>query len=215
MIPYLAVFSTSFLGYFYSNVISIPNASFLTIKIVSTLCGALWGLLISLLSPKSPKSQRVLCYVSCLIMSMLSGGSLFAMFMYMSMLHQPEAILSLIRPPFGGGFLFFVTFNTILELVLYPCLLSTIKGLDIISFSAILYYLSRAATYVYFVPKIFHFMTLEPTIAAADSAVVTEVLQWIKLSWIRCAIDCIASVMLFIAIHYKYPAQVAPRKKKE
>jgi len=62
-----------------------------------------------------------------------------------------------------------------------------------------LFYLSRAWTYLYFVPQIFRFMTL-PVDVPLSPKVATSVLKWVTLSWIRCAIDGVTAILFLRSV---------------
>ena len=74
------------------------------------------------------------------------------------------------QPPFAGGFLFFVIFNSIIEIILFPLLLHfywdhSLSNRFLSVTSGALYYGCRAWTYTYFVPSIFKascFTTITP-----------------------------------------------------
>lgn len=139
--------------------------------------------------------------------SLLTGGSIFAMLMYeLYMKHStPSHLLDLIRPPLQGGFIFFVIFNTLLEVVFYPLLLlvrghwSDTKQVSTwILRGAALFYLGRAWTYLHFVPKVMGYMKL--THGDLSDAVIAEIHLWIRLSWLRTALDFFTMVCLLSAI---------------
>ncbi|RYG68064.1 hypothetical protein EON64_05995 [archaeon] len=61
-----------------------------------------------------------------------------------------------------------------------------------------MFYLGRARTYLHFVPKVMGYMEL--THADLTDALVDEIHQWIRLSWIRTALDVLTMVCLFSAV---------------
>jgi hypothetical protein len=61
-----------------------------------------------------------------------------------------------------------------------------------------LYYLSRAWTYLYFVPRILGFMQA-PAGEPLTTEVAGQVVQWVNLSWIRAGIDGVVEILLLVA----------------
>jgi hypothetical protein len=62
----------------------------------------------------------------------------------------------------------------------------------------VLFYLSRAWTYIYFVPQIFKFMSI-PGDTALSYDVGSAVLTWVNLSWITCAIGGVVAILFLRA----------------
>src|SRR5262244_3087908 len=54
-------------------------------------------------------------YAGAFVATTLFGGSLFAMMLYASASRAPQWALLFMRPPFNGGFTFFVMFNSLME----------------------------------------------------------------------------------------------------
>jgi len=87
--------------------------------VIGALAGLIWGLVVGrivywlgrhggwgeMLAVRSVQ-------LGVLIATTLFGGSLFAMMQYAFVLSTPEAVLALMRRPLGGGFTFFVVFNS-------------------------------------------------------------------------------------------------------
>ena len=151
-----------------------------------------------------PKPKRANCwlYVSAFVAATLFGGSLFAMMLYAAASTSPQSLLLFIRPPFKGGFTFFVIFNSLMEWLLLPGALFLNWRIparrNLLIIGAILYYSSRCWTYAYFVPAIFRFMNL-PADSSLSPDVASEIMRWVKLSWIRCAVDGVLSCLLLYA----------------
>lgn len=131
----------------------------------------------------------------------LFGGSLFAMMLY-AFAADPASILTLIRPPFKGGFTFFVIFNSSMEWLLLPATLYLNWRISTrrkpLLYGAILYYCARAWTYIYFVPAIFKLMAT-PVTHPLSPELASEIMRWVNLSWIRCAVDGILAALLLFA----------------
>jgi hypothetical protein len=118
------------------------------------------------------------------------------------------------KPPFGGGFFFFVLFNSTMELILFPLLVENLleystKFKLLIGGSSIIYYVSRTWTYLYFAPTImFEFMPLAMKEDFTKESFLQQILlgkeveYWIQMSWLRTAMDAVASFLLFTAIYY-------------
>ncbi len=140
-------------------------------------------------------------YCGVFIATTLFGGSLFAMMLYAAA--TPQSVLLLLQPPFRGGFNFFVIFNSLLEWLLLPIILflnwripARKKALLV---GTTLYYCARCWTYVYFVPIFFELMALpQGQLVSADLA--NQMMLWVNLSWIRCAIDGVLATVLLYAI---------------
>jgi hypothetical protein len=158
------------------------------------------SILLSNLRNRKQQLENPALYLSTFVALTLFGGSLFAMMLYASAT-DAASILTLIRSPFKGGFTFFVIFNSSLELFLLPATLilnwrNPTRRKPLLC-GAILYYCARAWTYIYFVPMIFKLMAV-PTSALVPQELASEVMKWVNLSWIRCAIDGnLAALLLF------------------
>jgi hypothetical protein len=172
--------------------------------IIGGITGLFWGILVGFGSRWAARQwsslpRRWLDFAVFVAMT-LFGGSLFAMLLYVAS-PTPENVLTLLRPPFKGGFSFFVTFNSLMEWVVIPVavfLIGDISDVDAFLWLAVLFYLSRAWTYIYFVPQIFRFMALEAG-TPLSSEVASDILKWVNLSWIRCTIDGIVAVLFLRA----------------
>jgi len=174
-------------------------------SIIGGVAGLVWGIFVGLGSTwaarRWPNLPRRWLHIGAFIATILFGGSLFAMLLYVAS-PTPENILALMRPPFKGGFTFFVIFNSLVEWLVIPVAMflnwqHPLRRSLLIA-CGVLFYLSRAWTYVYFVPQIFQFMVLKPgTSISPDLA--SAILKWVNLSWIRCAIDGVMAVLFFRA----------------
>ena len=176
---------------------------------IGALGGLAWGLIVGRttywLGRREGSGQKLAArslYLGVLVATTLFGGSLFAMMLYASALSTPETVLGLMRAPFGGGFAFFVVFNSLMEWFLLPAILYLNWHLrtrrTLIVASATLYYLSRAWTYLYFVPRIFEFMEA-PAGGMLTPDLVSQIIQWVNLSWIRTAVDGVVAILFLIA----------------
>ena len=152
--------------------------------------------------PAKRKLANRCLYLSTFVACMLFGGSLFAMMLYASAGGSAESILLQIRPPFKGGFTFFVIFNSSMEWLLIPATLFLNWRLRArrtpLLWGAILYYCARAWTYIYFVPAIFKLMAV-PAGTQISPELAGQIMQWVNLSWIRCAIDGVLAALLLFA----------------
>lgn len=141
-------------------------------------------------------------YVSAVFAITLFGGSLFAMTLYASASASPQSQLLLMRSPFKGGFTFFVIFNSLMEWLMLPGALFLNWRIpsrrNLLIVGALLYYSSRCWTYIYFVPAIFRFMSVPPD-NPLSSDLASEIMRWVNLSWIRCAVDGVLACMLLYA----------------
>ena len=176
---------------------------------IGALVGLTWGLIVGRtadwLGRREGWGQEVAIwslFLGALVATTLFGGALFQMMLYASALSVPETVLGLMRPPLAGGFTFFVVFNSLLEWLLLPSILylnwhfPTRRRLIIAS--AILYYVSRAWTYLYFAPRIFEFMEVS-TGGSLTPDLVSQIIQWVNLSWIRVASDGVVAVLFLLA----------------
>ena len=149
-----------------------------------------------------PSLPRRWLFVAAFIATTLFGGSLFAMLLYVAS-PTPENILTLMRPPFKGGFAFFVTFNSLMEWLVIPVAVflnwNYPRRRPFLVACAVLFYLSRAWTYIYFVPQIFQFMAV-PAGASISPEVANGVAKWVNLSWIRYASDGVVAVLFLRAV---------------
>ena len=176
---------------------------------IGALVGLTWGLIVGRtadwLSRRAAWGQalaRWSLYLGALVATTLFGGALFQMMQYASALSVPQTLLGLMRPPLGGGFTFFVVFNSLLEWLLLPSILCLnwhlARRRRLIIASVILYYLSRAWTYLYFVPRIFEFLEVS-TGGSLRADLVSQMIHWVNLSWIRAASDGVVAVLLLLA----------------
>jgi hypothetical protein len=149
-----------------------------------------------------PKTANRWLYVTAFVGTALFGGSLFAMTLYTSASASPHLILLFIRPPFKGGFTFFVIFNSLMEWLLLPGALFLNWRIparrNLLIVGALLYYSSRCWTYVYFVPAIFRFMSV-PADNPLSPDLASQIMRWVNLSWIRCAVDGVLACVLLYA----------------
>jgi hypothetical protein len=169
--------------------------------VIGGVTGLIWGILVGLASTWTARRWSSLpkrwLYFAVFVATTLFGGSLLAMLLYVAS-PTPENILALMRAPFKGGFTFFVIFNSLMEWLILPAALflnwQRSQRRPLLIICAVLFYLSRVWTYVYFVPQIFHFMTINPG-ASISTDVATGVLRWVNLSWIRCGIDGLVAIL--------------------
>jgi len=152
--------------------------------------------------------------VSTFFSAILSGGALFGMLMYTSVQFDPMVILQFMKPPASGGFLFFVVFNTTMELFMYPLIFlrftNKSKQLrNVLCGSGVLFYFCRAWSYIYFIPLIMEsFLPLAIQSPLSLTHVQSqEIVTWTQLSWLRCILDNLASVLLFCGIYIFEEAQ--------
>jgi hypothetical protein len=198
--PYIIVtFATTLIGALGSS-LGGPIAA-----IIGAIVGLGWGIGVGILSAwlvrRWPSiSRRWLC-IGAFIAATLFGGSLFAMLLYVAS-PTPENILALMRPPWKGGFTFFVIFNSLMEWLVIPLALflnqKYPRRRPLLITCAVLFYLSRVWSYVYFVPQIFRFMRIQTT-EPISGKVASDVLKWVNLSWIRCAIDGVVAILFLRA----------------
>ena len=94
---------------------------------IGGLAGLVWGLTVGYTADRLNRCERWAeklavrsLYLGVLVATTLFGGSLFAMMLYASSLSVPETVLGLMQPPLGGGFAFFVIFNSLMEWLLCP-----------------------------------------------------------------------------------------------
>jgi hypothetical protein len=176
---------------------------------VGALIGMGWGLLVGWmagwLNRREGWAWKIAdqsVWLAVLAATSLFGGSLFAMMLYGPALSDPETVFVLMRPPLKGGLTFFLIFNTLMEWLVIPAVLSLNWHLSrrraLIAAGALLYYAARAWTYVYFVPNIFAFMAT-PAGAALSAELIGRVRAWVLLSWIRTGIDGVLAVLFLFA----------------
>ena len=193
------------IGFATSNLIDYEPKYF--IWSLGSFVGLVWGfLLINILKVfKSKTIATILLYISTAIMTILFGGSLFLMLI--NYVLDTTAILELMRPPAGGGIFFFITFNSLLELILLQATLYTCSKFSTNTVLKYLYaaifpfFAARIWTYFYFVPTIFQFMKI-PSNEVLSPATQADITIWVNLSWIRCFIDGFCSLCLFVAVYY-------------
>jgi hypothetical protein len=105
--PYLVVLSATTAMGALSSSLGGPVAA-----TIGAVAGFAWALIVGLVSSwlgaRMPEFSRRWLFSAAFIATTLFGGSLFAMLLYVSAATS-ENILTLIRPPFKGGFTFFVT----------------------------------------------------------------------------------------------------------
>jgi len=219
----ISITLTGFIGCCSSLMINNINISPVVICICSTIIGILWGIIITSNHVNNILQSHIrtliLLWISTFCFCILSGGSLFGMITYSLMISKPISILQLMKPPNGGGFLFFVLFNTLMELILFPLLVNRLYNHSIninrmLLTSSSIYYTSRAWTYIYFAPVIVNtFIPIaSKEIITLDTILESQLIQWIQLSWIRCFADCFSSFILLVVIS-EYSSNPKPIKK--
>jgi len=174
-------------------------------SIIGGIAGLVWGILVGLGSQwaarRWPSLPRRWLHIGAFIATTLFGGSLFAMLLYVAS-PTPENILGLMRPPFKGGFTFFVIFNSLMEWLILPTALFSNwnhpRRRPLLVACAALFYLSRVWTYLYFVPQIFKFMATQVG-TPIPAEIASSVVKWVALSWIGCAIDGVVAVVFLRA----------------
>jgi hypothetical protein len=172
---------------------------------IGGVTGLVWGILVGFGSRWTARHLPTLpgrwLDFAVFVGTTLFGGSLFAMLLYVAS-PTPENVLTVMRPPFKGGFAFFVTFNSLMEWLVIPVAVFLNwrypRRRRLLVACAVLFYLSRAWTYIYFVPQIFKFMALQAG-APISSDLASDILKWVNLSWIRCAIDGTVAVLFLRA----------------
>lgn len=226
---YISIGLTAFIGLFSSNMIdkSMLNTNKITIFAIGTIIGILWGIVITneyitSFFNRSHFMTQILLLISTFSFCLLSGGSLFGMMSYSAIQNNPIAILQFMKPPIGGGFVFFVLFNTLMELIFFPLLMNRLYNYSnvinrMISISCGIYYLSRAWTYLYFAPIIVNIFIpmASQDIITLDIKLENQIYQWIQLSWLRCIADIISSfILLLIIIEYNITTSVINKKSE-
>ena len=174
-------------------------------SIIGGVAGLIWGILIgfasTLVARRWPKFPSRWLYFGAVIAATLFGGSLFAMLLYVAS-PTPENILALMRPPWKGGLTFFVIFNSLMEWFVIPVAVfvnwQNPRRRPLLIACAVLFYLSRVWSYIYFVPQIFQFMTVSSG-GALSSELAASVVKWVNLSWLRCAFDGVVAVLFLRA----------------
>jgi hypothetical protein len=198
--PYVIVsFATTLIGALGSS-LGGPIAS-----IIGAIVGLGWGIgfgfLSAWLSRRWPNISRRWLFMGAFIAATLFGGSLFAMLLYVAS-PTSENIHALMRPPWKGGFTFFVIFNSLMEWLVIPLAVflnwQHTRRRSLLIACGVLFYLSRVWTYIYFVPQIFQFMRI-PATEPISVDVANGVLKWVNLSWIRCAIDGVVAILFLRA----------------
>jgi hypothetical protein len=175
---------------------------------LGALAGAAWGLLVGwtagLVRRRTTRFDTWALRSTAtagFVMAALFGGALFQMLLYVAA-SAPQSVLGLMQPPFKGGFTFFLLFNTLAEWLVIPLALfmnwHIARRRRLLVAGAVLYYGARVWTYVYFVPRIFEFMTLSTT-AALTAANAARIMNWVQLSWIRLAIDGAVAMLFALA----------------
>lgn len=193
------------IGFASSNIVELGSKY--VIWTIGTIVGLLWGfILIHILKIFANKATAtILLYLSTATMAILFGGSLFGMLMNAAL--DPVDILRMMKPPVGGGILFFVIFNSLLEMILlqatlFTCNKFSTKQVQYCLYGAIFpFFSARVWTYFYFVPTIFRFTQL-PVYDALPAPLNAEIMTWVNLSWIRCFIDGTSTLCLFLAVYY-------------
>lgn len=175
------------IGFASSNLIQYEPKYFMWS--VGASVGLVWGfLLITTLKVFKTKTiATVLLYLSTAIMTLLFGGSLFIMLI--NYVLDATAILQLMRPPISGGIVFFITFNSLLELILlqatlYTCNIYSTNTVQKYVHAAVLpFFAARVWTYFYFVPTIFQFMKI-PANEVLSATTQADITTWVNLSFI-------------------------------
>ena len=173
--------------------------------IIGAAAGFAWGVLIGFaairLNRLMPRLAGCWLFIAAFIATTLFGGTLFAMLLYGAE-RTPEGMLGLMRAPLKGGFTFFVIFNSLMEWFVIPVALflnwqHPLRRPLLIA-CAVLSYLSRAWSYLYFVPQILRFMVMRTGASISDD-MARSVSNWVNLSWLRCLIDGVTAILFLRA----------------
>jgi hypothetical protein len=114
-----------------------------------------------------PALANVSVFLATLSWGLLAGGALLEIMLLSAGLGTPSTTFTMIHPPFGGSFNFFIiTLNSLMEWLLIPAALFLNwyipKRRTLIVTAAVVFHAMRVWTYVYFVPNIFEFATIPP-----------------------------------------------------
>jgi hypothetical protein len=72
------------------------------------------------------------------------------------------------------------------------------KRRTLIVIAAVVFYAMRIWTYVYFVPSIFEFATIQPD-GPFSAELVERFRLWVNLSWLRLGIDVLTNLLFLLA----------------
>eukprot|EP00455_Lapot_gusevi_P044963 TRINITY_DN5702_c0_g1_i1.p1 TRINITY_DN5702_c0_g1~~TRINITY_DN5702_c0_g1_i1.p1 ORF type:complete len:143 (+),score=24.68 TRINITY_DN5702_c0_g1_i1:65-493(+) len=141
------------------------------------------------------------------------------MMLFTPALSTPEKVLAVMQPPMSGGFLFFVIFNMSMEWLCLPVSLwanwKVSARRNPLVIAAILFYAGRVWSYTFFIPRIMtEFMPLPPGQPLTDKAA-ADLVQWVQLSWVRCALDGIACVLILYALSLRVQPNSNSAKSKD
>ncbi|WP_279580396.1 hypothetical protein [Fodinicola feengrottensis] len=133
---------------------------------------------------------------------LLTPGILLELMMF----PNPDAYLSMIQTAGNGTVGFYATFNPLTEWILVPLALffnwrSPVRR-KIAIVAAVLYYLERVATYLYFAPAVLRWQGSQKSAELVQQ----QVGGWLSIDWMRMAVDGL-TIVLFVAITF-LPAPV-------
>lgn len=151
-------------------------------------------------NPVNAPNGSAIAVALCATM-LLTPGILLELMMFPS----PDAYLSMIESAGNGTVGFYATFNPLNEWVLVPLALffnwrSPIRR-RIAIVAAVLYYLERVATYLYFAPAVLRWQA-----SPKSAELVQQVGNWLSVDWSRMAVDGLM-IVLFVAITF-FPGPV-------
>ena len=179
--------------------------------VAGVLVGALWGLGLVWLARRLSRSdvQRrkwtdVVLFLTALCAGCVTGASFMGQLLMSTALNtQPQFFADLIRGPIGvAEALPFYLFNTPIEVLLAPLAVLLVwnnpRRRRLILAVVIVWGVHRVWTYTWFVPLISEWST-GASGTPMTAAQLAQARTWVDLSWIRCAFDITATVLVLLA----------------
>ena len=197
--------------------------SFAGSPVLGAAFGLAWGLALGAIATRvsRPARRRPALANGALLAASLVAGILFGFGLLDLSLHsrllakQPQDIGILLQPPLGDVFMVGLTaLNTSLEWLLVPALVLLNWHIpnrrSLVVVAAALYYAMRVWSYLYFIPRIFHWAEL-PTGQPFSAEQLDQIRMWVGLSWFRGAVDGLLFVLLLVAMLVPASAVVVMR----
>ena len=178
--------------------------------VVAAAAGLVWGSILTVIAAMLGRSERRrrtwatgVLSVSVVVAGLLAGSGFMGQLLFDTTLADaPDVFASLVRGSVGNAESTpFYLFNTPLEWLLVPTELllcwRVIRQRRLLLPAAVVFYISRVWTYLYFVPQIFDWSGSTTPLTAGQ---LEQAQTWVDLSWIRLAIDITIMILLLAAL---------------
>lgn len=175
--------------------------------VIGGVCGLVWGVILAGIDKLIQRSKKLTIWLGTavalsagvILFTQMGGGLYETMLMLKALETTPEWIITITSGPLGEQvILYFIIFNTMMEVILVPLAIllnwQIPKRRVFVLAAALLFYLIRIWTYLYFAPQYFDFGN-----TAFSQQFVSDLLTRISRETIRFPIMIAEAVLFFCA----------------